>query len=136
MSVTSVVLMFLVFYVGAVIASGRSWLGVWRGKMRFSELRDVTGIADRALLRRLFGGPSAHGFYSVTVAEILRCRRSAGVMLTNLPVHLMFLLALVWALRHSELSAALAIACAAAVHSLALATAAATILAGRQALPD
>lgn len=133
--VTGILLLLLVFYAGAVLASARSWLCVWRGRARFSVLRDVTGIGDRTLLRRLFGGPTSQGFYSVTMPDVLRCRRSAGVMLTNLPVHLMFLLALAWAVRHGEGPAATAVACAAAAHSLALATAAAAILAGRQALP-
>jgi len=134
---TNVYLLLLLFYVGAVFASGRCWLGVWRGSIRFAQLRDVTGIADRAALRRLFGLTSREGFFRVTIAEVVRRRRLAGAILTDLPVHCLFLLALAWAAMHAAEPAALAIACAASAHAIVLGTAAASILVGRsQALTD
>ncbi len=134
---TNVYLLLLVFYAGAVFASGRCWLGVWRGSIRFAQLRDLTGIGDRAALRRLFGLTSEDGFFRVTMAEIVRRRRVAGAILTDLPVHCMFLLALVWAAVHSADPTAFAIACAASAHAIVLGAAAASILVGsRQALTD
>jgi hypothetical protein len=126
-----------VFYAGAVLASGRSWLAVWRGRIRFSELRDVTGIGDRAMLRRLFGLTCPAGYYRVTLEEVLQRRRAAGMILTNLPVHLMFLAALAWALLGPGGPAVTAIAWAACAHATVIATVALTVLAGsRWALSD
>jgi hypothetical protein len=134
---TSVIVMLTVFYVGAVIATGRSWLGVWRGAVGFSGLRDLTGISDRAALRRLFGLTRPDGTYRVTIADVLRHRRLAGAILADLPVHALFLAALTWASFQDLSPAALAIACAAAAHAVTLAAAALSILAGsRQALLD
>lgn len=138
MSVSAnVYLLLVVFYAGAVFASARCWLGVWRGRVRFPQLRDVTGIGDRAALRRLFGLTSEDGFFRVTIADVMRRRRMAGTILTDLPVHCLFLLALGWAMLHSAEPAAFAVACAACAHAVVLGAAAATILVGRhQALTD
>lgn len=130
------VLMFLViFYVGAVIASGRCWLAVWRGAARFSTLRDVTGIGDEAALRRLFGLRGDDGSYPVSVAEVLRHRRRAGIILTDLPVHSAFLLLLAWAAADPGSASAQAVIWAAGAHALIVGLAALTVLArARQAL--
>jgi hypothetical protein len=134
---TGVLVLLLVFYAGAVVASGRAWLGAWRGSVRFSELRDLTGIGDQAALRRLFGLVSPSGFYRVAVADVVRHRRSAGVVLTNLPVHLLFLSALGWGLLGAGAPAAAAIALAASAHAALLALVAASVLIGsRRALID
>jgi hypothetical protein len=127
----------MVFYAGAVFASARAWLGVWRGHVSFSELRDVTGIGDPVALRRRFGLTAADGRYPVTFAEVVRHRRASGMILTNLPVHVMFALALLWAMTHPAGPSASAIAFAASAHALALAVIAASVLiSGREALTD
>ena len=126
---TSVLLIFIVFYLGAVFATGRSWLGVWRGAIGFSALRDVTGIGDRATLRRLFGLTRPDGAYQVTFADVLRHRRPAGVILTDLPVHGLFLAALSFAALRPDASAAAAVTAAAAVHALVLGGVAVSVLA-------
>ena len=132
---TGVLLIFIVFYVGAVLATGRAWLGVWRGAVGFSALRDVTGIGDRAALRRLFGLTRPDGAYQVTFADVLRHRRPAGVILTDLPVHGLFLAALSLAALRPDSSAALAVMAAAAVHALVLGGMGASVLArSRRAL--
>ena len=82
-------LFLIVFYGGAIVASARAWAGVWRGQISYSELRDVTGIGDRAALRRLFGLAGADGRYKVSYADVVRRRRKAGMVLTNLPVVLL-----------------------------------------------
>jgi hypothetical protein len=134
---TNLYLLLLIFYAGAVFASARCWLGAWRGNIRFAQLRDLTGISDRAALRRLFGLTSQNGFFRVTMTEIVRRRRLAGTILTDLPVHSLFLLALAWAAAHSAEPTAFAIACAALAHAIVLGAAAASILIGRSpALTD
>lgn len=119
-----------VFYLGAVVASGRCWLGVIRGRIRYAALRDATGIADAATLRRCFGLVSRDGFYAVRFSEVVRWRRAAGVVLTNLPVHLMFAAALALMLQDPSSPAFLAVLAAASAHALSVACAAASILAG------
>lgn len=132
---TSVLVLLVVFYAGAVCATARAWFWVWRGAVTFAALRDVTGIGDRATLMRLFGLARADGSYSVTLAAILRHRRPAGIILADLPVHLLFLLALLWAATGGEAPSAAAIACAAFAHALLVAAAALSIIAkGRRAL--
>ena len=132
---TSVVMMLIVFYAGAVLATGRSWLAVSRGAIGYSGLRDLTGIGDRAVLRRLFGLTLPDGRYRVTIADVLRHRRKTGLILADLPVHCLFLAALLWAALDNGVPAAFAVSCAAAAHAFILATAAVAILAGnRQAL--
>jgi len=126
---TSVLVLLIVFYSGAIFATARSWLGVYRGNVGFSALRDVTGIGDRAALRRLFGLTSPDGTYRVKFAHVLRHRRRAGMLLTDLPVHVLFLAALTWAASAGG-SAAAAIACAAMAHGIVLAGAAIAVLAG------
>jgi hypothetical protein len=131
---TSVLVMLTVFYAGAVIATGRSWLDVGRGIVGFSALRDLTGISDRATLRRLFGLTRSDGTYNVTIADVVRHRRLSGMILADLPVHALFLTALAWGSFHATTPAALAIACAAGMHAFTLAAAALSILA-RSLLP-
>jgi hypothetical protein len=132
-----VLLLLLVFYAGAVFASARSWLAVWRGSAGFSALRDVTGIGDRTTLRRLFGLTSRDGRFSVSFAEVLRHRRPAGVVLTDLPVHLLFLSALGGAAALGAPALTAAVATTASAHALVLAIAAASVLArSRQPLVD
>jgi hypothetical protein len=126
---TDILLLLVVFYVGAVLASGRCWLGVWRGSIGFQQLRDLTGIGDRAALRRMFGLTSKDGRYQVTLSAVLRCRRRAGMILTDLPVHAMFLVALAWAAWRPGTPAATAIVVAACAHAILLGAAAASILA-------
>jgi hypothetical protein len=134
---TSVLVMLTVFYAGCVFATGRSWLAVWRGAVGFASLRDLTGIGDRTLLRRLFGLTLADGKYRVTIADVMRHRRRSGIILADLPVHCLFLGSLFWATFHDTTPAAFAVACAASVHGLVLAMAAVAIIAGnRQALID
>jgi hypothetical protein len=133
---TNVLMLLIAFYAGAVFATGRSWLLIWRGAAGFSALRDVTGIGDRAVLRRLFGLTSRDGSYRVSVAQVIRHRRPAGIILTDLPVHLLFLSALLWAALGSSPAAA-AIGWAAVAHALIIAGAAVSVLArSRQALID
>ena len=129
---TSVLAILIVFYAGAVCASAKSWLGVWRGRIGYSALRDLTGIADRTTLRRLFGLTRPDGAYAVGLAGLLRHRRAAGVMLTDIPVHLLFLAALCWAAAFGgDAPAAAAIMAAAAAHALLLGGLAVTILMAR-----
>ena len=129
--------MLAVFYAGAVFASGLAWLAVWRGKARFSELRDLTGIADRAMMLRCFGLTLADGAYRVSLADVLRHRRRSGVILTNLPVHVMFCAALLWGVFSADAPAATGIAFAAIAHAGIVALAALSVFArGRIALPD
>lgn len=130
---TGVLALLLVFYAGAVLASSRAWLGVWSGSVRFSELRDVTGIGDPTMLRRLFGLTSSEGRFKVPIADVLRYRRPAGIILTNVPVHGLFLAAVSWGLLNSGHATALAIVIAASLHAATLALAAASILVSRPA---
>jgi hypothetical protein len=133
---TSVLMLLIAFYAGAVCATGRSWFLVWRGSAGLSALRDVTGIGDPAALRRLFGLTQRDGSYRVTIAQVLRHRRPAGIILADLPVHLLFLSALSWAWLGGSPAAA-AIVWAASAHGLILAGAAISVLArSRQALLD
>ena len=133
---TSVLMLLIAFYAGAVFATGRSWFLVWRGVADFSALRDVTGIGDRATLRRLFGLTQPDGRYRISIAQVLQHRRPAGIILTDLPVHLLFLSALLWS-ASGESPAAAAIAWAALGHGLILAGAAVRVLArSRQAITD
>jgi hypothetical protein len=126
----------MVFYAGAVVASGRCWIGVLRGHIRYPRLRDITGIGDRAALRRCFGLASKDGFYRVTLADVVRWRRPAGLALTNVPAHLLFLLALAFALNNPGSPAFLAVLCAASAHALVVATSAASILVGGRPLAE
>jgi hypothetical protein len=118
-----------VFYAGAVVASLCAWLSVWRGRIGYSALRDVTGIGDRAALRRCFGLTGPDGAYRVTFADVFRRRRPAGVILSDLPVHALFLAALIWAALSAETPAATGILCAASAHALLVAGAALSVLA-------
>jgi hypothetical protein len=134
---TGVLVMLTVFYAGAVIATGRSWLDVWRGAVGFSGLRDLTGISDRAVLRRLFGLTRPDGTYNVSFADVLRHRRLPGTILADLPVHALFLMALLWASLQPTSPATPAIACAAGMHALTIAATALSIVArSRLALLD
>lgn len=128
---TSVLAILIVFYAGAVCASAKSWLGVWRGVIGYSALRDLTGIADRATLRRLFGLTRPDGAYAIELAGVLRHRRVAGTMLTDIPVHLLFLAALSWSAFHGDVPAASAILAGAAAHALLLGGLAVTVLVAR-----
>jgi len=130
---TGVLALLLIFYAGAVVASSRAWIGVWCGKVRFSELRDVTGIGDPAKLRRLFGLTSSQGRFKVAVADVVRYRRPAGIILTNVPVHGLFFAGLSWGLFNAGPATALAIVIAASLHAATLALAAASILVSRPA---
>jgi hypothetical protein len=135
--VTGAIVILTVFYAGAVCASGYSWFCVWRGEIGFSALRDVTGINDRGALRRLFGLTRVDGTYQVTFAAVLRHRRKAGIILTDLPVHLLFLAALLGAALLATGPIAAAVICAAAAHALLIGGAALSVLVGGyQALPD
>ncbi|HWT30832.1 MAG TPA: hypothetical protein VN240_07375 [Propylenella sp.] len=133
---TSFLTILIAFYAGAVCATARSWLLVWRGAAGFSALRDVTGIGDRVVLRRLFGLTHPDGCYRVTVAQVLQHRRPAGIVLTDLPVHLLFLIAVLWAW-FAESPAAAAVLWTASAHAVVLGLAALSVLAsGRQPLTD
>ena len=125
---TTVLAILIVFYLGAVGVTGRSWLAVRRGAIGFSALRDLTGISDRVTLYRLFGPTRPDGQYTVTWKAVLRHRRRAGALLADLPVHALFLLALIWATFNGALPTANGIACAALLHGLVLGGAALTIL--------
>ena len=66
---------------------------------------------------------------------MFRHRRAAGVTLSDLPVHLLFLAALAWAALNADAPAAAAVAWVAALHALIVAIAALSVLtAGRRAL--
>jgi hypothetical protein len=130
-------LLLIVFYAGAVLSTGLSWYRARTGIVPFSSLRDLTGIADRATLRRLFGLTRPDGSYKITWAEVVKHRRPAGVVLSDLPVHGLFLTALFSAALHGNVSLSLAVVSAAGLHAGMLAMAALAILAGsRQALTD
>jgi hypothetical protein len=128
---TAALVLLTVFYGGAVAATGWSWLCVRSGTVSFSVLRDVTGINDPAVMRRLFGLTAPDGSYRVTLADVLRHRRAAGMVLTDLPVYLLFLaaLSLAWLLGAGPV--ANAVLCAAAAHALVVAAAALAVVAGR-----
>jgi hypothetical protein len=133
----SLLMLFIVFYAGAVIATGRAWYCIGTGLAPFSALRDLTGISDRAALRRLFGLTLPDGSYRVTWRSVLKHRRPAGVVLCDLPVHALFFAALLWAASLGTSPITSAIICAAALHATALAIAAIAILAGsRRVLTD
>ncbi len=137
MMLTGTLVVLTVFYAGAVCATAWSWFCVWRGEVGFSALRDVTGINDRGLLRRLFGLTRPDGTYQVTFAAVLRHRRKAGVILTDLPVHLLFLATLLGAALLGAGPVATAVISAAGAHALLLGGVAVSVLAkGYQALPD
>ena len=132
---TGITFLLIIFYAGAVCATAWSWAAVWRGAVRYPALRDVTGIADRAALSRIFGSAGPDGAYKVTFAQVFRHRRAAGVTLSDLPVHLLFLAALAWAALNIDAPAAAAVAWVAALHALIVAIAALSVLtAGRRAL--
>jgi len=124
---TNAILVLLVFYMGAVLASGRAWRCVQRGSIGFSALRDVTGINDRGTLGRHFGPAAADGVYKVSFADVLRHRRAAGVILTDLPVHLLFLAALTGAAYLEPGPVAAGIATAAAAHAVVVGLAALSV---------
>jgi hypothetical protein len=134
---TGVLALLIVFYAGAVLTSARSWLNVWRGRPRFSDLRDLTGIADQAAMLRSFGCASPGDLQKLTLSAILRHRRRTGVILTDLPVHAMFLLALGWAAFNIDAVSAAAIAWGAAAHAGIVAAVALSLVAGKsRALQD
>jgi hypothetical protein len=126
---SGVFLILMVFYAGAVFASARSWLAVRRGVATFAELRDLTGIGDRAALRRLFGLTRGDGRYRVKLADVLRHRRRAGLLLTDIPVHLLFLAALALAAANPSAPASAAVAWTAGANALILGLAALSVLA-------
>jgi hypothetical protein len=125
---TNALVMLTIFYVGAVLATGWAWLRVRRGGVRFSTLRDLTGIGDRAVLRRHFGLAARDGTYRVSMADVLKHRTRAGIILSDLPVHLLLLAALVLALWQGGVAAP-SVAAAATTHALLLGTTALSILA-------
>jgi hypothetical protein len=132
-----VLTLLIVFYAGAVLATAHAWQQVWRGAVSYSALRDVTGIGDRAALTRLFGASRPDGRYAVGFAQVLKHRRRAGVVLSDLPVHLLFLLALLLATRAHEAPGAEAVIWAAAAHAVVLGFVALSVFArSRQALID
>jgi hypothetical protein len=134
---TSVLLILIVFYAGALCVTARAWLAVRRGAARYAALRDVTGIGDRAALARLFGAARPDGAYEVSLATVLQHRRWGGVMLTDAPVHALFFIASSWAALNGGSPAAAAIACGATAHALLLGAVSLSILAAaRQALLD
>lgn len=134
---TTVTAFLLVFYAGATAMAALAWIAVRRGVVSFSVLRDVTGIADRTVLRRLFGLTQPDGSYKVSVADVLRHRRRAGVILTDAPVHGLFLVALLWAFQSGSGAGALAVACVAGLHAAIVGGAALVVAAGaRQAILD
>jgi hypothetical protein len=127
--VSSGVFLFLItFYAGAVLASTRSWIAAWRGVASFSALRDLTGIGDRAALRRLFGLTLRDGRYRVTLSDVLKHRRRAGMLLTDIPVHLLFLTALILVGEDTASATSAAVAWAAGGHALILGLAALSVL--------
>lgn len=129
---TGIVLLFLmVFYAGAVLTSALSWSAAWRGALSYSALRDLTGIRDRTELRRLFGLTRGDGRYPATVAAVLRHRRPTGVLLTDLPVHILLLAATTWGFANQSLPAATAIGWVATANAAILMLAALSVLAGR-----
>ena len=121
----------VVFYAGAVLSTARSWSCAYRGAIGYSALRDLTGIGDRTALRRLFGLTGRDGRYTVNVADVLKHRRRAGVLLTDLPVHCLLLAALIWAAANAGHAAAAAVGWVAAANALILALTAISVLAGR-----
>lgn len=130
-------LFLLAFYFGAVVVTGRAWLAVWRGAASFTALRDLTGITDRAALRRHFGMRSRDGLYRVSPAAVLARRRPAGVVLGDVAVHALFLLVLAWAVGNAGTASAAAITLAAAAHALLVAAVAVGLLAAdSRALAD
>lgn len=122
----------LVFYAGAVAMSAAAWLSAWRGAARFATLRELTGIADRAVLIRLFGRPAPDGSFKVSIAAILRHRRLPGTILSDLPVHLLFLVATTSAATAPDAATSAAILSGGLIHFVVVAGAALLVLIGRR----
>jgi len=120
------------FYAGAVVMTGFAWLSAWRGIVGYRALRDLTGIADRAVLRRFFGPALANGSYRVSVSAILRHRRRVGLIMTDAPVHPFFLLSLLLCFADLAAPATLAVACVAALHAAVVAAAALVVIIGQR----
>jgi hypothetical protein len=130
-------MLLIVFYCGAVFATGRCWYLIWQGAAGFSALRDVTGIGDRAAIVRLFGATRPDGRYAVSFAQVMKHRRRTGVILSDLPVHLLFLAVLLFAVLSPDTPAAQAAIWASAAHAILLGVVAFAVFAdSRQALVD
>ena len=133
----TVLMLLIVFYCGTVFATGRCWYLVWHGAAGFSALRDVTGIGDRAAIVRLFGAVRPDGRYAVSFAQVMKHRRRTGVILSDLPVHLLFLAVLLLAVLGPDTPAAQAAIWAAAAHAILLGVVAFAVFAdSRQAVVD
>ena len=114
---STVGLFMFVFYCGAVVFTARAWLQVIGGAARLDVLRDLTGITDPATLTQYFGLRRQDGAFRVTFAGVVRHRRLTGLVIGDLPVHLLFVAALGWALLDAGSPAAAALIVAAAVNA-------------------
>ena len=92
-----IILLLIVFYVGAVAATGRAWLEVAHGRARGKALRDLTGITSTAELVRRFGLSDGNGRFHADVALVLRHRTRAGLVLGDLPTQALLLVVLAYA---------------------------------------
>jgi len=111
------ILLLIVFYVGAVATTGRSWLEVARGRARAKALRDLTGIASTAEIVRRFGLSDADGRFRADFAQVLRHRTRAGLVIGDLPTQALLLGALACAWLAPERAFASGAMVAAAAHA-------------------
>lgn len=109
-----VILLLIVFYVGAVATTGRAWLEVAQGRARGKALRDLTGIASTAEIVRRFGLSDGDGRFRADVAQVLRHRTRAGLVLGDLPTQALLLavLACAWLAPDGPFAAAATVAAA------------------------
>jgi hypothetical protein len=112
-----IVALLLVFYVGAVAVNGRAWLEVAHGRARAKTLRDLTGIASTAEIVRRFGLSGPDGRFLVDVAQVLRNRTRAGLVIGDLPTQALLLAVLAIASLHPEGAFAAGAALAATAHA-------------------
>ncbi|HEX2256696.1 MAG TPA: hypothetical protein VHG92_08365 [Afifellaceae bacterium] len=112
-----VMLLLIVFYLGAVAATGRAWLEVSRGRARGKALRDLTGIASTAEIVRRFGLSDVDGRFRANFGQVLRHRTRAGLVLGDLPTQALLLAALAYAWLAPDGAFAAAATVAAAGHA-------------------
>lgn len=89
-----IIALLVIFYLGAVAVTGRAWFEVAQGRVRAKALRDLTGIASTAEMVRRFGLVGGDGRFEVAVAQVLRHRTMAGLVIGDLPTQMLLLVAL------------------------------------------
>lgn len=112
-----IIVLLLVFYLGAVSVTGRAWLEVAQGRVRAKALRDLTGIASTAEIVRRFGLSGADGRFRADAAQVLRHRTRAGLVISDLPTQMLLLVVLAAAWLQPEGAFAAGAAVAAGAHA-------------------